>query len=162
MKVLKEALAQNFYECNQHKKRILDSKDELKSLMPLSVEEFLNLKKSEISFLDQLIFRFSKLQDSMGEKVFSKILILLGEEIKKKSFIDRLNRLEELELLNKNEWLFLRKIRNEIAHEYSNNQDEIVESINSIYTSIEKLLKIYNKLYTFCIDKFKLDYDFLK
>ncbi len=36
---------------------------------------------------------------------------------------------ESLELIDKNEWLNLRELRNEIAHEYSFNQDEIVDNL---------------------------------
>jgi len=51
----------------------------------------------------------------------------LKAEAKKKTFIDILNRLEELEIADKAEWLKLREIRNDIAHEYSFNKDEVVE-----------------------------------
>jgi len=39
----------------------------------------------------------------MGEKIFPEILELSGEEVKSKTFIDRLNRLGELALVDKNE-----------------------------------------------------------
>gem|GEM_PF-6271615 len=49
------------------------------------------------------------------------------------SFINRLNRLEELEIIDRLEWMSLRSSRNEIAHEYSYNTEDIVENINFIY-----------------------------
>jgi len=69
------------------------------------------------------------------------------------TFIDKLNRLEELELLNKNQWLELRKYRNEIAHEYSYNQQEVVDSINLIYSKTQDLIKILDQIYTYLKDK---------
>jgi len=60
-------------------------------------------------------------------------LQLEGEAIKKMSFINRLNRLEELEIIDRLEWMSLRSSRNEIAHEYSYNTEDIVENINFIY-----------------------------
>ena len=57
----------------------------------------------------------------MGGRIFPAILSLAQEDVKKKTFIDILNRLEELEVLDKNQWLNLREARNEIAHEYSFN-----------------------------------------
>jgi len=72
----------------------------------------------------------------------------------KLSFIDRLNRLEELGLVNKNEWLTLRKERSEIAHEYSFNQLEVIESINIIYKKTDGLAKIYDAFYQSCSEKF--------
>ncbi len=41
----------------------------------------------EFSLLDQFIFRFSKFQDSMGNKLFPTLLINLGEDITSKPFI---------------------------------------------------------------------------
>jgi len=121
----------------------------LESFMPLNVEKYDNLESLMISVIDQMIFRFSKLQDSMGDKIFPAILELSGEDVKKMTFIDRLNRLEELELLYKNEWMSLRKDRNEIAHEYSFNQDEVVDSINIIYNRVDVLIKIYDDVYLY-------------
>ncbi len=154
MRDIKETFIEKLYECNQHKKRLLKAKKYLKEIMPLDVDKYNALGEIQMSFVDQMIFRFSKLQDTMGEKIFSKILILLGEDVKKLSFIDRLNRLEELGLLSKDEWMFLRKVRNEIAHEYSFNQEEIVDSINLIFEKIDELLRIYQDIYNYSLKKF--------
>ena len=62
----------------------------------------------------------------MGDKIFPSILELNGKKVKVMTFIDSLNRLEELELLYKDEWIDLRKDKNKILHEYSFNQDEVV------------------------------------
>jgi len=154
MKDISQTFIEKLHECNQHKKRLLEAKSALKNIMPLKIEQYNNLESLMISVIDQMIFRFSKLQDTMGEKIFPTILELNGEEVKKMTFIDRLNRLEELELLYKDEWMKLRKERNEIAHEYSFNQDEVVDSINLIYNRVDKLLQIYDDVYSYCYDKF--------
>lgn len=65
------------------------------------------------------------------------------------TFIDILNRLEELEVIDKNRWLDLREVRNEIAHEYSFNQNEVVDSINIIYNKVDELVSIYQKISSF-------------
>jgi hypothetical protein len=52
--------------------------------MPLLLESYLKFTDIETSFVDQLIFRFSKLQDTMGEKIFPFILLLSKEDVKKK------------------------------------------------------------------------------
>ena len=122
--------------------------------MPLSIESYLHLNDVDMSFIDQLIFLFSKLQDTMGEKVFPAILVLAKEDVKKKTFIDILNRLEELEVVDKTEWLKLREIRNDIAHEYSFNSDEVIDSIVAIYNVSDELIDIYKSAYNFCKDKF--------
>jgi hypothetical protein len=158
MKDISQTFIEKLHECNQHKKRLLGAKNRLKDYIPLSVERYNILDEVYISTIDQMIFRFSKLQDTMGDKIFPSILELNGEKVKVMTFIDRLNRLEELELLYKDEWMGLRKDRNEIAHEYSFNQNEVVDSINLIFNRVDDILKIYLDIYLYCIEKF----DFVK
>jgi len=150
-----QRLVERLYECNKHKAKLITAMGMLKSIIPLNKNRYDNLSVEQSGFVDQMIFRFLKLQDAMGEKVFPALLLLLGEEIRSKSFIDRLNRLEELGLLYKNEWMALRKDRNEIAHEYSFNQDEIISGINTIYASTDKLLSVYDNFYDYCLNKFE-------
>ena len=149
MKNIEDSLKQKLYECNRHIEKLNDAKEYLQNTIPLSVEEYLKIDKIQSSFIDQLIFRFSKLQDTIGESILKGILMLSKEDVKKMTFIDILNRLEGLEVIDKNEWLKLREIRNEIAHEYSFNQNEIVDSINLIYTKTDELISIYKRLFDF-------------
>jgi hypothetical protein len=135
--------------------KITVARQYLSKYMPLTVELYTSLNDIDVSFLDQLVFRFSKLQDTLGEKVFPGILRLSEEEVKRKTFIDILNRLEELGIIEKNEWLKLREIRNEIAHEYSFNTDEQVESITNIYNACNDLISINLDIDKFCQEKFK-------
>ena len=116
------------------------------------------MNEISISFIDQLIFRFSKLQDTLGESIFPSILILGEEDVKRKTFIDILNRLEELEIIDKNTWLELREVRNEIAHEYSFNTEEVVGSISDVYEKCDEMLVIYNRIKAFCENKFGFEY----
>ena len=155
MKDRERTFVEKLHECNQDKKRLLEAQARLELIMPLDTEQYNDLDGLQVSVIDQMIFRFSKLQDTMGEKVFPSILELNGESVKKMTFIDRLNRLEELELLYKDEWMALRKDRNEIAHEYSFNQEEIVDSINLIFKRVYDLLKIYDDIFTYCLHHFE-------
>jgi len=147
---------EKIYECDRHVEKINISKSHLSSVLPLSTQRYLKLGDVEISFIDQLIFRFSKLQDTLGEKIFPFILILSKENVKRKTFIDILNRLEELEVVDKDKWLRLREIINNIAHEYSFNLDEVVDSIELIYDVSDELIKIYEDILLFCNDRFLL------
>ncbi|HON13434.1 MAG TPA: hypothetical protein PK897_04865 [Treponema sp.] len=158
MNELKEKLIMLLYECNQHKKMINNAYQHLESFLPLAKEKYVGFSLEQIGFIDQFLFRFSKLQDTMGEKLFSTMLFLLGEDFSKKPFIDMLNRLERLELLDKQEWMNLRIIRNNVAHEYSYNVNELVDSLNDIFLIKDKLLSIYDTVYNYCKEKF----DFVK
>ena len=99
-KDIKDSLEQKLYECNKHIEKLNIAKEYLKDIMPLSLDEYLKLDNIQNSFIDQLNFRFSKLQDTIGESLFKKILILSKEDVKKMTFLDILNKLESLELIN--------------------------------------------------------------
>jgi hypothetical protein len=155
MNELEEKLIMVLYECNQHKKMINYAYRHLESFLPLDKEKYTNFALEQIGFIDQFLFRYSKLQDSMGEKLFGTILLLLGEDFSKKPFIDMLNRLEKLELLDKQEWMNLRIIRNNVAHEYSYNVSELVDSLNDIFQVKDRLLLFYDTFYSYCKTKFE-------
>ncbi|MDH4262377.1 MAG: DUF86 domain-containing protein [Spirochaetia bacterium] len=153
---IENTFKEKLYECARHIEKINTAKKKLFRYMPLTVDSYVNLSDAESGFVDQLIFRFSNLQDTMGENIFPSILKLAQEDTKRKTFIDILNRLEELGIISKEEWLKLRETRNKIAHEYSFNQDEVVESIVNIYNESDRLIAVYEKVYTFCKEKLLL------
>ena len=153
---IEQSFKEQLYECHKHVEKIIIAKQHLSKLVPLTVESYSRLNDIEMSFIDQLIFRFSKLQDTLGERIFPSVLKLSKEDVKQKTFVDILNRLEELEIIDKNEWLKLREIRNEIAHEYSFNTEEVIESITNIYNASSDLIKINNDIYKFCQEKFNI------
>jgi len=153
----REILQERLFESSLHKKRLQSALHKIKFIMPLDVNKYNELDDIFISILDQMLFRFTKLQDTLGEKVFPLILELASEPVKKMSFIDRLNRLEELEILDKEKWMSLRANRNEIAHEYSYNEEDVVENIEFIYTKSSDLIAIYNKIYNYCHKKFDIN-----
>ena len=144
-----DSFNKKIYECEKHIEKLSDAKEYLKGIMPLSLQSYIQIDKIQSSFIDQLNFRFSKLQDTIGESILKGILIKSQENVEKMTFLDILNRLEKLEILDKNRWLELREVRNEIAHEYSFNQDEVVANINLIYEKSDELIDIYNDLHKF-------------
>jgi uncharacterized protein with HEPN domain len=152
---LKEKLEKVKEECFKHLERMNTAKRKISHLFPLTIEKYDCLSDDEIAYIDQFLFRFSKLQDTMGTKLFPLTLLIVGEEIKDKPFIDRLNRLEELKLLEAEQWMHLREYRNEIAHEYSFNQDEVVDSINLVYEKSSELIAILDKVEKFVEEKLK-------
>ena len=86
MKDIKQTFIEKLHECNQHKKRLLSAKNRLKNSIPLTISQYNNLDELYISIIDQMIFRFSKLQDTLGDKIFPSILVLSGEKVKKMTF----------------------------------------------------------------------------
>ncbi len=148
MVMMRLKLEKLFAECDKHLARINRAYTKMAGFMPLDATQYQQLSDDEIEHIDQFLFRFAKLQDAIGERVFVVLLEFLQEEgIKAKPFVDILNRLEQLGLLeDKNDWLALRKIRNNIAHQYEDEPQLAAEALNAIYAAKPGLEKIYATL----------------
>lgn len=82
-------------ECDKHMQRVNRAYLKMSVLMPLDSDVYQRLSDDEIEPIDQFLFRFAKLQDAMGEKLFVLLLEFLQEEnVKSRPFMDVLNRLE--------------------------------------------------------------------
>lgn len=85
-----------------------------------------------LAYSDQIIYRFSKLQDCMGAKLFKSVLLYEGENVNK-PFLDILNQLEAIDIITVDEWFEIRDLRNEIAHDYEDNDEIAINILNTIY-----------------------------
>ena len=133
--------------CEVHYQRMTFAWDRLKQHFPLSEEKLKSLTPVDLALSDQLIFRFSKLQDVMGSRLFRQILEILGEDVTGVPFIDILNKMEKLDLIDKAvTWINLRQTRNIISHEYPFVQEEQADELNLLMTDIGKLSDIWLKL----------------
>ncbi len=138
-------------ECDKHLLRINSAYQRMSSFIPLNKQGYLSITEQNITDIDQFLYRFGKLLDAVGGKLFPAVLMFLREEkIRSKSFIDILNRLEQLEILdNKENWFELRKIRNDLSHDYADNPAEMALAINYIYEKKDTLESIYLKVRNF-------------
>ena len=81
--------------------------------------------------LDQLICRFTKMQDAMGKRLFPSIHGLLEESSDLVAFLDILHRLEKLGVLTSvAEWQLFRNLRNNLAHDYPEGVSQTVDTLN--------------------------------
>ncbi len=135
-------------ECRKHLKRLTSAAGKMSVFMPMDGKKYESLTDDEVEHIDQFLFRFAKLQDTLGEKLFKRLLDhLLEPDIRKMSFIDILNRLEQLEVIsNKDEWIEVRKIRNDITHQYEDESKEMAESLNAIYQKQKLLLEVFRNI----------------
>lgn len=141
--------------CELHFHRMMFAKNSLSSLFPLSVETYRELTDEQISYTDQLIYRFSKLQDAIGNKLFPLILEGLQEDIENLPFIDILSKIEKLGLIDSSDqWLILREIRNVVTHEYPFQMDQLIEGLNQINEQTTVLVKIWNSLKNYSKQRF--------
>jgi hypothetical protein len=142
----KDRLKEAVILCTIHSERMSFAYHKIETYFPLTPEKYNALQPEELSFFDQLIFRFSKLQDSMGGKLFPALLENLGEEIKGKPFIDQLTKLEELKIIgNSNDWLILRETRNIVTHEYPFIPDEVIDGLNLLHKHYQLIMEIWEQ-----------------
>jgi hypothetical protein len=107
--------------CRRHAERLEWALDTLETEFPLTAEKLQNLDDRDHAVIDQFILRFSKLQDAMGARLFPALLDLLQEPGDLEAFIDRLNRLEKLGVIESaDDWQQFREMRNQFAHDYPN------------------------------------------
>jgi hypothetical protein len=145
-KELQNKLKETLDTCSLHLKRMEFARSKVTLFCPLTRDNYYSLDDETIGFLDQFIFRFSKLQDLMVGRLFPFILEILAEPATDMAFIDILNRLEKLSIINSAlHWMQLRKIRTDISHEYPASLIERIEGINYLLTQIEDLRIIKEK-----------------
>jgi len=128
---------------NLHKKRAKSALEEIKEWESLDCEIFENFEK--IKTVDTFIYRFIKLQDMMGEKLFKAFLDELGEYKNSMSLLDILDKLEKFEIIEDSmEWMGYRKLRNKLTHEYPNNEEDVIDGIKiaiDVFNKIESILE---------------------
>lgn len=146
---LNDQIIQTFDACALHIKRMEFAKSKVSAFIPLSRDNYYSIDDETIGFLDQYIFRFSKLQDTMGSRLFPLTLEALAEPITDQAFIDILNRLEKLAILDSAfSWVQLRKIRNDITHEYPASLIERIEGINILFDKLDMLKQVIERCRT--------------
>ena len=141
---MRERFQKLLSEEKRHLKRLKEAYETLGSLgysLPLSgedVRELLTSREGTMA-LDQIAYRFSKLQDSLG-KLLKTSLFLLGENVEHLPMVDVVNTAEKLGFpVSEEKWFELRSLRNLIAHEYEEETDKIAELINGIYRELNYL-----------------------
>jgi hypothetical protein len=99
-----------------------------------------------MALFDQLIYRFSGLQDSMGTRLFKQLLEAMEEYFSGLPFIDILNKMEKLNLMeNAKDWVKLRQTRNNVAHEYPFYKEVQIEELNLLPDEVLRLEQIWKK-----------------
>jgi hypothetical protein len=144
---LRDKLTETLAICDLHFQRMTFAYKSIGKYFPLTEFNFSQTSPIELALFDQLIYRFSKLQDSMGTRLFKQILEALEEDISGLPFIDILYKMEKLNLLDTaKDWIILRQTRNTVAHEYPFYKEIQIEELNLLPEEIEKLSVIWLKL----------------
>ncbi len=90
------------------------------------------------SDLEAFSGRFSRLQDTVGDKLLPAWLLASGEKIK--TVTENLMMAEKFNLLDSAEkWLVIRQLRNQMVHEYIESIEILTDAINRVYESQTQL-----------------------
>jgi len=132
-----------------HANRISMAIERIKITMPITAEKINSLSPEESSFCELYASRFSKLQDFMGSNLFTALLASTGEQTETLTFIDKLNKLEKLQIIDSaEEWKKMRSIRNILSHEYPDRPEITAQIFNTAFS--------YGPILLDCLQKIKL------
>ncbi len=152
-----ELLAYELKICRIHADRLNLALGKIDHLYPFTEEIVGAIPEEDLGYLELFTSRLGKLQDALGEKVFTYLLEALGESTESKSYIDKLNKLEKLGILPSVAWWQdLRKLRNILAHEYPDSPVFIADNLNTSFIQAKRLLAFWQSLVSYIKDK-KLD-----
>ena len=83
----------------------------------------------------------------MGAKIFRYWLDYQDEDVTALPMRDILNKLERYRIIpDANDWVYIRELRNEIAHDYPLGESEVAEVLNELVSKVPVILEIYNRL----------------
>ena len=115
------------------------------STMQLSAALFNNIE--QVKTIDGFIYRFAKIQDIMGDKLFPLYLQTVEEYKPSMPLIDMLNKLEKLTIIDAaDDRKYFRKLRNVVTHEYPDNEDELLAGIKEALVVYSKIKTMYEKM----------------
>jgi len=115
---------------------------------PLTAEHMASPSDDLVAALDQFAFRFSRLQDTLGQKAFRAVLVdKLDEPLEDSPMRDLLDRLERLRLLPSAErWEEIRAVRNALAHDYPDTPAQRAARLNLAHPMVEEMSAIVESL----------------
>ncbi len=133
-------------ECDIHLRRIARSRELLKGLFPLHAAALAGLTDEQIEHLDQLLYRFMKLQDAMGTRLYPSIYVLVQSDDSPTPFLDILSRLEKFGIVGDvSVWQFFRNLRNNFTHDYPENPEISAASLNTLFDRWMEFEGLYAK-----------------
>ncbi len=141
-------------ECDSHILRLRRAYNLLREFFPLSEEAMAVLAEERIEHIDQFIYRFIKLQDSMGVRLLPSLHSWLQGEVKPMPFLDILSDLEKFGVMpSERDWQFFRNLRNNLDHDYPENIDQTVITLNTLFEYWHSMENIYLDVRSYCIDR---------
>ncbi len=129
-----------------HLEKLKESEHYLQRIRPFTAETMSTINKDDVLHLDQFIYRFTKLQDSMARRLLPSLYVLLEADTEPRPFLDVLHRLEQLNVITSVEtWQRFRNLRNNLAHDYPENMQQTANTLNELLESWHELEEIYTQ-----------------
>jgi len=95
--------------------------------------------------VEAFVGRFSRLQDTLGDKLLPALLTALGE--KTAAVIDNLDRAERLGWINSaDEWMTMRNLRNQMVHDYVEDPIILANALQTGHGGVPTLVAAANKM----------------
>jgi hypothetical protein len=136
-------------ECERHVYHLIHALSSISAFSPLTGESIDLLTDEQVQDIDQFILRYTKLQDTMGSRLFTSILNYLYEPVDNRPMLDVLHRLEKLGLIDSIVmWQEVRLVRNRFAHDYANDPEKNAEQLNIAFESTLDLYSMLNTIRT--------------
>lgn len=104
--------------------------------------------ETEVDLAEQVeafVGRFSRLQDTLGDKLLPALLTALGE--KTAAVIDNLDRAERLGWINSaDEWMTIRNLRNQMVHDYVEDPVVLANALQTGHSFVPTLIAAANMM----------------
>ncbi len=95
--------------------------------------------------VEAFVGRFSRMQDTLGDKLLPTLLTALGEQTA--AVIDNLDRAERLGWINSaDEWLTMRNLRNQMVHEYVEDPLVLLSALQTGHSFVPILITSANNM----------------
>ncbi|MEA2107976.1 MAG: hypothetical protein U9P07_00960 [Pseudomonadota bacterium] len=134
-------------ECEQHRYRLHSAWQEAITFEPLQSGSIAELSDDQVRTLDQLPFRFAKLQDAVGTRLLPAMLQLVQEWEDNEPFLDKLNRAEKPGMMpSVEQWQLLWELRNQTAHEYPDQPERVKANLSQLLEQVPVLEDIYRRM----------------
>ncbi len=137
-------VASAVWECARQRAALQDALTEWRSLGPPGSDALEN-DAAIRRLTDQIIYRFTKLQDAMGERLVPATLEWLQEPCEAWPMRDRLDRLEKVGFLDAESWLQWRDVRNRLAHECPGAAELRYEALLAAVTAAQAMIEAFER-----------------
>lgn len=110
-----------------------------------------------IDRLESFVGKFSRMQDTLVDKLLPYFLLAVGEE--PGTALDNLRRVERLGIVNDpDQWLAMRRLRNRLVHEYVDDPAELAAALKMARETAGDLYKAFNGIKSYAEEKLSPNY----